>query len=176
MELNYTAISTWAAVGAVLIAVIGLWLEAKRTAVSRGVDTLMKYSSEFSSKEFMERRLHLAKILIKKMDRKLNKREEMELVAYATYFLDHYEVIGFLLRKKILDKQLVYVYYCFTLMGYWRFLKEVIDSCRLEDPMLWEDAEWLHAEFAKIYGRRAPGAESDFLDDKVRKFLAAEIS
>lgn len=176
MNIDYNAISSWAAVITVLIAVGGIWLEARRTAVSRGVDTLMKYSNEFSSPEFLERRVRFARILKKKMGGTLNKKQENELMAMATYFLDHYEVVGFLLRKKILDRQLVYVYYCYTMFGYWRFLKEIIDVCQMDDPTLWEDADWMHAEFVKLYKRRVPNAIVDFSEEKIKMFLETELS
>jgi hypothetical protein len=176
MEINYNAISTWATVITVLVAVTAIWVEARRTAISRGVDVLMKYSSEFSSDEFLARRLRFAKILKKKMEEKLNKKEQNELVALATFFLDHYEIIGFLLRKKILDRQLVYVYYSYTLVGYWRFLKEVIDTYKTDDPTLWEDVEWLYDEFIKLYKKRVPTGAASFADEKITNFIETELS
>ncbi|MBI5354776.1 MAG: hypothetical protein HZB50_19200 [Chloroflexi bacterium] len=176
MEINYSALSAWATAITVLIAVIAIWLEARRTAVSRGVDILMKYSSEFSSDEFLTRRQRFAKILKKKMKGKLTRKDQNELVALATFFLDHYEVIGFLLRKKILDKQLVYVYYSYTLIGYWRFLKEVIDTYKKDEPTLWEDAEWLHHEFVKLYKKRVPAGAVELTDNKIKDFIETELS
>lgn len=176
MEINYSALSAWATAITVLIAVIAIWLEARRTAVSRGVDILMKYSSEFSSDEFLTRRQRFAKILKKKMKGKLTRKDQNELVALATFFLDHYEVIGFLLRKKILDKQLVYVYYSYTLIGYWRYLKEVIDTYKKDEPTLWEDAEWLHHEFVKLYKKRVPAGAVELTDKKIKDFIETELS
>lgn len=176
MDIDYNALSSWAAVIAVLIAVMGIWLEARRTAISRGVDTLMKYSSEFSSPEFLERRVRFARMLKRKMSGKFNPRQENEFMAMATYFLDHYEVIGFLLRKKILDNQLVYVYYSYTLFGYWRFLKEIIHTCQVDDPTLWEDVEWMYMEFVRLYKKRIPNAVIEFDDEKIWKFIETELS
>ncbi len=176
METNYNAITAWATVITVFIAAIAIWLESRRTAISRGVDILMRYSSEFSSDEFLARRLRFAKILKKKMEGKLNKKDQNELVALATFFLDHYEVIGFLLRKKILDRQLVYVYYSYTLVGYWRFLKEVIDTYKTDEPTLWEDVEWLHDEFIKLYKKRMPTGVIELTDVKIKNFIETELS
>ena len=110
MSIDYNAIGTWAAVVAVIIAAVSIWVETRRSIYSRGVDILLKYSSEFSGDDFLLRRRQFAQVLKKKPARKLNSKEQKEFVSLATFFLDHYEVVGFLLREKILDRRLTYVY------------------------------------------------------------------
>ena len=176
MEINYIAIGAWATVFATFVAILAILMEARRAAMGRGIDTLMKYSSEFSSDEFLDRRLMFARIAKKKIERKLNKNEQNAFIAYATFFLDHYEIIGFLLRKKMLDKQLVYVYYSSTLFSYWRFFKEVIDIYRADEPTLWEDVEWLYSELTKLFRKRVPTGNVELTDEKLKKFIATELS
>jgi hypothetical protein len=176
MEINYVVISAWAAVIATLSAVIAIWVEARRARINRGIDTLMKYSEEFSSEEFLKRRLRFARILKKKLCRKLSNKEDMELSACATFFLDHYEIIGFLLRRKILDKELVYIYYSYSLFGFWPFLKEVIDIYVPDDPTLWENAIWLYSDLTKLYKKRVPNGKVEFTDEKIMRFIETEIS
>ncbi len=176
MEIDYGAIGAWATVLAAFVAIIAIWIEARRAAIGRGIDTLMKYSGEFSSDEFLDRRLRFAKIVKKKIEGQLNRKDQNQFIAYATFFLDHYEIIGFLLRKRILDKQLVYVYYSSTLFSYWRFFKEVIDIYRADEPTLWEDAEWLYVELTRLFRKRVPNVVVELTDERIRKFIETELS
>ena len=67
MNVNYDAISAWAAVFVAAVAVISIAVEARRAAFSRGVDVLLRYSAEFAGPEFVHRRRELARMLKRKL-------------------------------------------------------------------------------------------------------------
>ncbi|MBI3737674.1 MAG: hypothetical protein HY258_01355 [Chloroflexi bacterium] len=175
MSIDYNAIGTWAAVVAVIIAAVSIWVETRRSIYSRGVDILLKYSSEFSSDDFLLRRRQFAQVLKKKLARKLNSKEQKEFVSLATFFLDHYEVVGFLLREKILDRRLTYVYYCNTLFSYWFFFKEVLDAYK-DEPTLWEDVPWLYDQFVKMFKKRVPTGVVEMTEEQIKEFIECELS
>jgi hypothetical protein len=179
MEPNYDAISAWAAVIVAVIAVIAIGVEAHRAAFSRGVDVLLRYSSEFAGLEFQHRRLEFARMLRKKLDGNLPAAEHEDFLALATYFLDHYETVGYLLRRRILDRQLTFVYYAYTFREYWPFMKELIDACQREVPTLWEDVVWLGTLFFGMSKRPRRNCVGDLTGEELRElnsFLKQELS
>ena len=175
MSIDYTAIGTVAAVIAALIAAISIWIQTSRSNFSRGVDILMKYSSEFSSGDFLLRRRRFAGLLKRKLEHKLNSKNQKEFNSLATFFLDHYEVIGFLLRERMLDKRLTYVYYSNTLFSYWLFLKETMDYYN-DEPTLWEDVQWLYDQFVKLYKKRIPAGSVEMTPLQMTEFIESELS
>jgi hypothetical protein len=97
----------------------------------------------------------------------------------ATYFLDHYETIGYLLRRRILDPQLTFVYYGYTFCKYWPVLKELIDECQREIPTLWEDVVWLGRSFFRILKQPARNCIAELTEaekQELRSFIAVEVA
>ncbi len=179
MNVNYDAISAWAAVFVAAVAVISIAVEARRAAFSCGVDVLLRYSAEFAGPEFVHRRRELARMLKRRLERGLTQKEQDDLLATATYFLDHYETIGYLLRRRILDRQLTFVYYAYTFHKYWPFLKELIDACQKEIPTLWEDVVWLDRAFMRISRRPVRNRITELTEEERREmesFLNQELA
>ncbi len=179
MQANYDAISAWAAVIVAMIAIVSVGVEARRAEFSRGVDVLLKYGSEFAAPEFRQRRQQFARMLRKRLDGQLAAADRDDFLAMATYFLDHYETIGYLLRRRILDRQLTFVYYGYTFCKYWPFLKELIDECQRETPTLWEDAVWLGLTFFRMLKRPAHGRLAQLTEaekQELKSFLEVEVA
>jgi hypothetical protein len=179
MHINYDAVSAWAAVIVALIAIVSVAVESRRAVFSRGVDVLLKYGSEFSGPEFRERRRQFAAMLRRKLDGQLTAKDHADFLAMATYFLDHYETIGYLLRRRVLDRQLTFVYYGYTFCKYWPFLKELIDECQCEMPTLWEDAVWLGKAFFRILKQPARNCLAQVTEAEkceLRSFIEVEVA
>jgi hypothetical protein len=171
MNVNYSAVSACAAVIAGCIAIIALLVQDRRSRFSHGVDILFKLSDEFSAEAFRCAGTELAQLIQKRASRALDPEETERFTAIATEFLNHFETLGFLLRKRILDKEMIYTYYFYRLHGFWRFLQEVISITRADYPLLWSDAEWLHDELVSLARKQQPKEYIELTDSYVSKFI-----
>ena len=171
MNVNYPAVSACAAIIAGCVAVIALLVQDGRSRFSHGVDILFKLSDEFSAEAFRRAGTELAQLIQKQASRALDPEETERITALATQFLNHFETLGFLLRKRVLDKEMIYVYYFYRLHGFWRFLEEVISADRVDYPLLWTDAEWLHDQLVSLGRKQQPKEYIELTDTYVSKFI-----
>jgi len=171
VKVDYTAIAAWAAVVAALAAIVAIWTEGKRARFSQGLELLLRLDEEFDSEEFKKKRRAVAKLLLKEEENfeKGKRLEEVEDI------LNHFQIIGFLLRKGVLDKELVWVHFFFWLNHYYLFLKPHIASVREWEPTAWEDVDWLHRRLAVLERKHRPkGMSIQPTDEMIREFLTRE--
>lgn len=148
MIFDYNVLSVWAAIIAALTAVAAIWVEGRRSRFSQGLDILISRGNQFNSAEFKETRRKVGRVLRKKiMKEKTTKRENEIFQSLSSEILDHFQGVGLLMRKGILDKDLTYSDYSYWVLRYWASLQFVIIEDRKAFPILWEDAEWLHDQF-----------------------------
>ena len=176
MNVDYTAISSWAAVIAALTAVYAIWAEGKRARFSQGLDLLQKLSNEFNSDPFKEKRRAIAKILLKdKNQQAITKKDTSTLKTTGTDILDHFQTVGILMRRGILDEELVYSEYFFWLEGYWICLQKVYSAFSEVDITVWEDAQWLYKLLKKFEKKLPPkGKVVEPTEEDLKYFLEYE--
>jgi hypothetical protein len=76
--------------------------------------------------------------------KKLTAKELEAFENAASEILDHFEVVGTLLDRGVLDKYLVSTNYFYWVYRYWTCLNEVVIKYRQDDATTWEDAELLY--------------------------------
>ncbi len=171
MNLDYTAVSAWTAVFAACVAVAALWVQERRYRFAHGIDILFKLSDEFEREAFRGAGTELAQLIRQRSLQPLSQEEKDRFTALATEFLNHFETLGYLARKGILDKEMIYVYYFYRMHGFWRFLQEEISANRSDYPLLWADAEWLHNQLVTLAKKLQPKEYFELTDAYVTKFI-----
>jgi len=146
MENLYAAITSWAALITALIACYAIWVDGKRSRFSQGLDILLKFSNEFNNEDMKTVRRQIAQMHIKKT-KKLNDVHNTNL---ESEILNHFQTVGLLLRKKILDPELTWSEYSYWVRYYLVLFKSTIDSFREEDQTAWEDVDWMMKRFSKL--------------------------
>jgi len=171
MNIDYNIISAWAAIVAAIAAVVALWIEGRRSRFSHGLDIVLKLDEVFHSKEeFRKKRRAVARLL--KSDRNFERGKQ---VAEIEDILNHFEMLGLLLRKGVLDKELVWAYFFVWLHHYYSLLKPYIAYVRRWEPTAWEDVDWLHQQLAAIERKHRPkGTDLGPSEERLREFLDFE--
>ncbi len=171
MDVLYTAITAWAGLITALIACYAIWVDGKRSRFSQGLDILLKFSNEFNSDSMKAARRQVALTCLKKT-KKLNDVQKANL---ESEILNHFQTVGLLLRKKILDPELTWSEYSYWVRYYSRLSRGTIDSFREEDPTAWEDVDWMMKQFSKLDKKYKIYSNKEDEDQKeVDEFLQSE--
>lgn len=178
--MGYDAISAWAAVVAAfgalvaaLAAVIAISLEGKRARFSQGLDLVVRWREAFDSEEFKKKRRAVAKLLSREEEWfELGKRlEDVEDI------LNHFQLIGYLHSRGVLDRELVWAEYYFMLNHYYHLLKPYIASVREWDPTLWGDVDWLLTDLTGLERKALPkGEDVRPTEETSKEFLLRELN
>lgn len=174
--MDYNIISAWAAIVAALTAVLAIWVEGKRSRFAQGLDLLQKMREEFDSEPFKKKRRTIAKILAKEQSGQvLTKKSELILKTAGTDILDHFQTIGILMRRGMLDEELVYSEYLFWVECYWLSLQRVYLAFEETDITVWEDAKWLYKRLKKFEKKLPPrGTIIELTHEDMEYFLRYE--
>lgn len=177
MNLDYTAITAWAAVIASLAAVFSIWVEGRRSRFVHGLDVLMRYTDIYDSEAFRAKRRAVAQALLS--DEKLPRNQAILDTAGAD-LLDHFQGLGMLLRRGVLDRDMVYSDYSTQVYYFYTALKPYIEREReaSQEKEYWEDVDWLYQQLVTVEragkpGRRMVGATQEaviaFLQEEVKE-------
>lgn len=148
MSINYNAIMAWAAIGAVLVALIAFLSESKRWRFSLSVDLILRLDSYFNSSEFKKIRKKAATVILSKT----SKKEEMVSVEDV---LNFFEMVAFLTRRRALDSEMVWYIFSYWMLRWYYCAKDYIDMTRKNDPTIWADLVKMNEKrFIKIEKRK----------------------
>lgn len=173
MGIDYNVISAWAAVIAALAAVVAIWIDGKRTRFSQGLDLVIRYREAFDAEEFKKKRRTIAKLLLKEGDQKWF--EQGKRLEAAEDILNHFQLIGYLRRRGILDKEFVWAEYYYWLTHYHHLLKLYVAAVREWEPSAWEDVDWLYEDLTSLERKNRPkGSDIGPTDETLREFLFRE--
>ena len=171
MTLDYNAISALAAVIAALVAIVAVWVEGRRSRFSHGLDIILKLDDAFHTEEFKSKRRTVAKLLLKS-DKNFDQSKHVEDIEDI---LNHFEMIGLLFKKGVLDKELVSAQFFYWLHYYCFALKDYIASVRRWEPTAWEEVEWLHEQLIPLEREQRPkGINIDPSKETMKEFLTRE--
>jgi hypothetical protein len=158
----FTSETFWVAIGSIGT-VLAVSIAVRQIMLSRltaSADLLLRLEDRFDDEGFLECRAAAAKAI--KNTTKANKGDIEDV-------FDFFETIGILVRKRALDKELVWSSFFYWLHGYYLFGKKFLDEQRKNFPARYDEFVWLHNKLLKIEHSKRPSPESEwdmFLDEE----------
>lgn len=168
MSVDYNAIMAWAAVVAVLIAVITIWTESRRSRFSIGVDLILRLDNDFNSPHFKEIRKQVA-VTCRSGDYSTGSNA-------IDSILDFFEGVAFFMKRGAVDKETVWHFFFTYMYRFWHFADKYIEKEREVDPTLWTACIDLYSQLLKIekQERQRLGGNIDLSEEDLQKFLNEE--
>jgi hypothetical protein len=172
MDVSYEFLTAWGTIALALIAIVALIWESRSTRLALGADVLLKLQEQFDGKQMLIfRRKAVESILSCRSKTTTGLTDDVDDV------LDFFENVALLVRRKVLDTELVWHSFNYWIRGYYSVAADHIKTEREKYPTRWEDLCWLHehlTEFANIRDNRPALAERKMTDTEIDKFLAGE--
>jgi hypothetical protein len=144
MYLEYESILKTVPVLSVFVAICALIYQIRRSRFSLNVELTLKLEDRFNSSDFEKIRSNAAKSMLKKQ------------FHLAEDVFDFFETLGYLVRRKAVDKEIVWHTFFHWVHGYWSAGAQQITKRRNEekDQTLWEDFEYLHRLLVELDRRK----------------------
>lgn len=155
---------------AVLITAIALYYQIWRSRFSMNLELVLKREDKFDSPEFRKIRSSASNSILNGTT--IEKFKEAEDV------FDFFETIGYFVKHKALDREIVWHTFYHWVHLYWSAGKEYILIFRqkYDDPTYWEDFECLHNTLLKIQESKTRNQEPEILSqEKIIEFLNDEL-
>jgi hypothetical protein len=166
-------ISSITSISAIIIAVISIYVNGKRNRFALGIELFSKESDRFTSNEFIEKRVNLAKEMKKKYSLKDNNNiEYLGKCNEKDELIDFFQIMGILAKRKILNIELIHSRFTYWLCHYWLFFEKEIENQKNIDNGIWNDAEWLKKQFEELNIKK--GREISI--ETIEKFIDYELS
>lgn len=154
---------------AIIVTIIVLCIQIKRSRFSQSVDLILKLEQRFfESEEMIGIRKKAAETL---RDNPSSPSSDIENV------LDYFETIGLLVRRKALDKEMVWHTFYHWMHRYWLLSNQYIIEKRKSKPSLWED--YVNLENQIVDFERKKSKTNDDIDlskEELEEFLKDECS
>ncbi len=156
----------WTAVAAVsaFAAALAIVYQTYIYRFSLGVDLTLKLDERFEGKEFQGKRAKAARAL--RQDNRSPKSDVEDV-------LDFFETLGFLVRRKSLDKELVWNTFFYVFYGYCLYAKSHIEAQTEKYPPRYNDLRWLKPRLVDVEecnnGTLDETEWSEFLDEEEEK-------
>ncbi len=167
MCVDFKLILNIAQILGVIAAICGLIYQIRRSRFSLNLELVLKFDDKFNGEHFKRKRIKAATSILKK-------KQYLD----AEDIFDFFETVGYLVRKKTLNKKIVWHTFYGWVQGYWSSGIEHIKRKRREenDNTLWEDFEYLHAVLLNIQRSEANKSDAEVLNkNKIIEFLKEEI-
>ena len=164
----YAAISAYASLGAVACALLVVWLQNRSARRLLGFQLFAQMAKQYDSQEMLQARSRLADTLL---------ADEASLDVDETVLM-HYENLALLVRRRLIDRQLVWNIYSYDAPRYWFALSSYIRTFRekYSEPSYLEEFEgmvkWLNSIKRSPLGTRLHPRE--FTSSDLRDFLRTE--
>jgi hypothetical protein len=168
----YTATGTWALAIVTLLAVAISFRFAqqqiKESKKSTGLQLFVQLTRDYQSPEMRELRKQFAAIILANRQPKAHHSPVSPLSDQTV--LDFFENISHLTKDNVLEKKIVWNYFCDSILNYWHSISPYVTNMRNEinDQSLFEDFEWLCNEFIMLN----KGIRPD--DNRLKNFLESE--
>lgn len=168
--MDYNAIIAWASVVAVLVALIALIAESKRSRFSAGVEIILRLDKDFYSPYFKEIRKQAAFAF-------RNKDYSNGSNAAIDSILNFFEGVAFFTKRGIVDKETVWYFFFTYLYRFWHFAGEYITNERKFDPTIWTGCIHLYSQLLKIEkkARKNLGGNIELSKEDLDNFLLDEL-
>ncbi len=140
-------------------AVVAAGYQAYLLRFSLKVESLLALERKFNELGYRKSRHHAARQLL------ANAPE-----ADVEEVLDFLDTVGLLVRRRALDKEMVWHTFFYWIHGYWHAAAEVIERERRKNPRVWEDLPELYNCLLVIENRKGIQRQED-----IREFLEYEV-
>lgn len=154
-----TAIATIAIAMGSIFAVTS---QNNQSRIALGVDLVLRLDDRFNSAQFRQLRRNAASSLLKKSS------------APPDEVLDFFETIGMLVRRGVLDEEVVWHTFFYWVNGYWYAAHDYIKS--KNDPTFYEDMRYLHERLVALEKHKYNSPESEIQpsEPELKDFLIEE--
>lgn len=131
--VNWNAVLTWVPLVAILVTIVGMWLENRRSRVLSSVDLFLRTEQQFRhDKDMIDTRQKAASALLE------------GLVTPEVYdVLNYFELVGELLRKRVFDPEMAWNSFYFRATGYWFASEKYLQAVRMDDPTIYGSYAYL---------------------------------
>ncbi|MGQ0698866.1 MAG: DUF4760 domain-containing protein [Panacagrimonas sp.] len=166
--LLYSAISAWATLAAVFCALLVMWSQNRSAKRLTCLQLFIQLAAQYDSSEMQKVRGRLASELLTTPD----------AVDLEDTLLVFYENLAILVRRRLLDPDLVGNTFSIDVRCYWLALRHYVAHNRTEysDQTIFEEFEWLNKNF--VCCKRSPlGTQqrpTAFTPEEIHRFLRDE--
>lgn len=138
----------------------------EETRSNNRLERYLQLSRDFDSPDMVEARARVAAALL---------RGERATPNDIETVLGHFETLGFLARRGLVDRRMIWTDYGEAVQCYWFALRDYVEKMRnrRQDPSWYEETEILNHDLAEEEAGRARVPVS-FSEDRVKEFLKAE--
>ena len=168
--MNLESLGSLATVGALLVSIIGLALELRRSRGARNVDLIIDFDKRFESEE-MRRKRKLTGEFLSQPQRPSTKDPKWSEVDDV---IDFFETLGTCVRTGHINVELAYRFFYYWLGRYWLACETYINEARETVPQQWDDAEWLYKKLRAYDVKRNAGKFTNPTDQDLRTFFEDE--
>ena len=164
----FAAISAYASLGAVACALLVVWLQNRSARRLLGFQLFAQMATQYDSQEMQRVRSRLADTLL--ADKAPLQIDETLLV--------HYENLALLVRRGLIDRQLVWNLYSYDAPRYWLASRDYVQVARKKysEPSLFEEfeglAKWFRSSKRSPLG--TPLGSREITPDNLLEFLRSE--
>ena len=161
------SIVSWAQITAVFVAIcglVGIAIQIHRSRFSLSVELTLKLEDKFNSQSFRKVRAAAAKSI------KSGKYHEAEDL------FDFFETIGLLVRRKALNKEMVWHTFFHWVHGYWLMSSAYISDMRKANPSTYRDFALLNQQLYDLEKRENISGDSELTwsPNELKQFMLDE--
>ena len=160
MTIDYNIVGVIAGFASVVVAMVALWLESKKTRLTTQADILLRLDERFCCSEMRTLRGNASGKLLAG---KLPNNELGDI-------LDFFSNLAYMVNRGALDMELVYAPFEYWITGYWCAAQGYISKQRQFDPESWLTLENL----IKRMELMKKSTEAHLSDESLRAFLEEE--
>jgi hypothetical protein len=160
----------------VIVALIGVWWQLRRQWLLNSATAVTALTDRFTSEEWRAYRAHCAAVI------QLNDSGEPVDLAKDFPILGFFETMGHLVRRGILDEQMIWNKFGWYIVRYHLALssdRNLIEANRRSenDDTLWEEFDWLNRRMLRIYSRKSVNiAGPELRRQRVDELLQQELN
>ena len=161
-------IEAYAAVAAVIVSLLVFAYQFYLGRFRTSIDLALKLKEQFDSRSFEAKRHSAASALL---------IDQMAMQAEPIY--DFFDMVGFLVRKKAIDREIAWSIFYDWVHGYWSNGTEYIRKVRddQKDKTIWDNFEKLHKVLLEIQRREGNQSEPELMRAREKiAFLEEEKS
>lgn len=160
------ALAPWVAIGVTIIVLI---VQIIRSRFAQSVDLILKLEQRFfGSEDMTEARKRAAEALRSSPSSPSSDIEDV---------LDFFDTLGLLVRRKALDKEMVWHTFYHWIHRYWLLSNAYITEKQKIKPTLWEDLTDLEKQIVSMERKRSKSnADIDLSEDDLKEFLNDECN
>jgi hypothetical protein len=158
----------------ILAAVCAVWWQIRKQGLMNSAGMITDLADQYTSEEWRSYRVHCAATI------EALQRGEVVDLSKDFPVLGFFENIGHLVRRRILDKRMIWNKFGWYITRYYIALtygSNLIEKNRMRegDSTLWEEFEWLNKRMLRVYRRRGIAINSkDMLRTRIEELVKQE--